>query len=281
MDHVTKQCVDFMHYGDQDIRHWLENYVEKHKDALGVEGQISWRQVMGFPSQGSFYRGPEGGWRPYSGPNPHTDHVHVMFNTDKAPKHVAAPAKKPKKPKKAWTGVLWTLKKVHAYDGTGKRRPDLDLKAGTKHTITVDDTKFNDGRYARIGKIPHRVWYPLDSGGWSHEKGGVAIQEAGKPQVSLASVKAIRQAAQKDPGRKQGGTTAGAADDVKVVEWALQQEGLLAKKYARDGSFGSLTVKAYSKWQKKLGYKGKDADGVPGKDSLVKLGKKHGFKVVK
>lgn len=280
MDHVTKQCVDNMHYTDTKMRDWLLSWLRDHADELGIEGLISNRQVYGFPSNGMWYRGPENTARPYSGPNPHTDHIHVMYNTEplKAA-HAEPPKRKPKA--KVWTGKLWTLTKVHAYDGSGKRRPELDLPAGRQVTVTVDTTKFNDGRYARVGRIPHRVWYPLDNGGWSHEKGGVALREAGKPQVSLASVQAIVKAARLDPGRKQGGTTPGSADDVKVVEWALQQEGLLSKKYARDGSFGSSSVAAYAKWQKRLGYKGKDADGIPGKASLVKLGRKHGFTVTK
>jgi hypothetical protein len=47
-----------------------------------------------------------------------------------------------------------------------------------------------------------------------------------------------------------------------------------------DGSFGSLTVNAYARWQKRLGYSGTAADGIPGMTSLKKLGAKHGFDVV-
>lgn len=97
-----------------------------------------------------------------------------------------------------------------------------------------------------------------------------------KPAVDLSKLIA---AAKADPGRKQGGTTSGAADDVKLVESALRIEGLLSAKYAGDGSFGSLTVEAYAAWQRKCGYRGKDADGIPGKASLQKLGAKHGFNV--
>jgi hypothetical protein len=99
------------------------------------------------------------------------------------------------------------------------------------------------------------------------------------PTVSLAHVQA---AAKTDPGAAQGHTTHPA--DVKIVEAALVAEGLLDKAYAGDGSWGTKTLAAYSKWQLKL-YPGAstkpggDADGHPGKDSLVKLGHKHGFVV--
>jgi hypothetical protein len=95
-----------------------------------------------------------------------------------------------------------------------------------------------------------------------------------KPSVSLAAV--IR-AAQRDPGLPQGGTTSAA--DVKPVEAALQAEGLLSAAYAKDGSFGSLTRTAYAGWQRRLGYSGSDADGIPGRTSLTKLGQKYGFEV--
>ena len=99
---------------------------------------------------------------------------------------------------------------------------------------------------------------------------------AARPRVSL---QAIRRAATLDPKRPQGGTTPGAADDVRLVEDALRKEGLLSSRYAGDGSFGTLAVKAYSRWQQRLGYRGRDADGIPGKASLEKLGARHGFDV--
>ncbi|MEU1200123.1 peptidoglycan-binding protein [Streptomyces sp. NPDC005813] len=95
-----------------------------------------------------------------------------------------------------------------------------------------------------------------------------------KPVVDLSNVVA---AARRDPGLKQGGTTHAA--DVKIVEAALKAEGLLAGSLASDGSFGSSTVTAYKAWQRKCGYTGSAADGIPGKTSLEKLGAKHGFTV--
>lgn len=64
----------------------------------------------------------------------------------------------------------------------------------------------------------------------------------------------------------------------RYVEDALVAEGLLARKYA-DGHAGTATKSAYSLWQQRLGYSGKDADGYPGMTSLRKLGAKHGFTV--
>lgn len=84
-------------------------------------------------------------------------------------------------------------------------------------------------------------------------------------------------ASKSDPPGPQGQRTYPAG--VKLVEQSLVKEGLLAAKYASDGSYGSTTVTAYRKWQQRLGYSGKDADGIPGMSSLKSLGNKHGFTV--
>lgn len=95
------------------------------------------------------------------------------------------------------------------------------------------------------------------------------------PRVDLSR---LVTAAKTDPGAKQGHQTYMAG--VNIVEAALVAEGLLGKTYAGDGSFGSTTVAAYAAWQRRCNYSGKAADGIPGKDSLTRLGKKHGFDVV-
>lgn len=96
-----------------------------------------------------------------------------------------------------------------------------------------------------------------------------------KPRVDLSR---LVQAAHTDPGATQGHVTYMAG--VNLVENALVREGLLAKTYAGDGSFGSKTVAAYAAWQRRLGYTGSGADGIPGKTSLAKLGTKYGFTVI-
>lgn len=94
-----------------------------------------------------------------------------------------------------------------------------------------------------------------------------------KPKVSL---KHIMYAARHDPAAAQGHTSYKA--EVLLVERALKAESLLSGTYV-DGSFGTKTVAAYKAWQKRLGYTGDAADGIPGKTSLTKLGSKHGFEV--
>ena len=68
---------------------------------------------------------------------------------------------------------------------------------------------------------------------------------------------------------------------VKTVEAALVAEGLLSRRLA-DGHFGTATKTAYAAWQRSTaggGFKGADADGIPGRSSLERLGKRRGFTV--
>ena len=99
------------------------------------------------------------------------------------------------------------------------------------------------------------------------------------PPKRVVSLAALIVAAKHDPSRPQGGTTSGASTYVRIVESALKAEGLLDYRYATDGSFGTKTVKAYSRWQERCGYHGKDADGIPSQTSLIMLGRKYGFTV--
>lgn len=109
------------------------------------------------------------------------------------------------------------------------------------------------------------------------------LPSAPEPTVPTVSLARLKKAAGADPDAAQGHQTYAAG--VKIVEAALVREGLLSKTYSGDGSYGSKTVTAYSKWQLKL-YPGAStkpgggADGIPGKDSLVKLGHKYGFSVI-
>lgn len=88
----------------------------------------------------------------------------------------------------------------------------------------------------------------------------------------------VVRAARTDPTAPQGHKTF--PFEVGVVENALVVEKLLNRRYAKDGSFGTKTIDAYKEWQKKLGYSGIDANGIPGMTSLKTLGSRHGFHVI-
>ncbi|QHC25039.1 N-acetylmuramoyl-L-alanine amidase [Streptomyces sp. GS7] len=93
-------------------------------------------------------------------------------------------------------------------------------------------------------------------------------------RVSLSHVVA---AAHTDPGAAQGHTTFPA--DVKPVEAALVEEGLLEPAFGDDGSFGSRIIAAYAAFQRSQGLTGANADGIPGESTLTALGSRHGFNV--
>jgi hypothetical protein len=102
------------------------------------------------------------------------------------------------------------------------------------------------------------------------------LPDPSRPKVSLAR---LVEAARTNPQQVgQPVTNAG----VRTYEAALIDEGLLAKPYG-DGHFGRTTVTATSEWQERLGCRGRTpgrpADGIPGLDSLTRLGAKHGFDV--
>ncbi|MDH2392307.1 peptidoglycan-binding protein [Streptomyces sp. HNM0663] len=93
-----------------------------------------------------------------------------------------------------------------------------------------------------------------------------------RPTVDLSRLVA---AARQDPP-KSGAPVS--YSGVETVEAALVAEGLLPRRYA-DGHFGTATIRAYAAWQRRCGYTGQAADGIPGRDSLTRLGQRHNFDV--
>ena len=76
-------------------------------------------------------------------------------------------------------------------------------------------------------------------------------------------------AAQLDEYRVGNHTTPGAVKSVKRVQRALLRKRI---SVAVDGNFGAQTMNGYAQWQRRLGYSGLDASGIPGESSLKRLG---------
>ncbi|WP_030747679.1 LysM peptidoglycan-binding domain-containing protein [Streptomyces sp. NRRL F-5135] len=105
--------------------------------------------------------------------------------------------------------------------------------------------------------------------------GQVLKLPTGAAATTVVSLSKVISAAKTDPPKK--GTPVSYAG-VRVLEDALVAEGLLAPGYA-DGHFGTATKSAYALYQQRRGYRGRDADGIPGKATLTALGRMHGFTV--
>lgn len=92
-----------------------------------------------------------------------------------------------------------------------------------------------------------------------------APAQAALPKVDMARVLA---AAQVEP---RCGQRAGLSDNAStaLVQRALSAKGITT---TADGWYGNGTTASYATWQRRLGYSGIDANGLPGTTSLTRLG---------
>lgn len=126
------------------------------------------------------------------------------------------------------------------------------VRWGGDYQHTVDSMHFEiNGDEAAIAALAKK----LRNGGGG---GGGGTVDTDLPVVNLARVSA----AAEHPGAALPG--------VKRIQAALNAE--LGTDLKVDGVFGENTKSAYAAWQRKLGYSGADADGVPGEKSLAELG---------
>lgn len=100
----------------------------------------------------------------------------------------------------------------------------------------------------------------FDTSGWGIAKGSKPPAKTRPPAVSLRDLREATRA----PRRA-----------VRPVQVKRVQRALNARVNAGlpvDGVYGQRTRAAYSSWQRRLGYRGNDADGLPGLKSLRALG---------
>lgn len=101
--------------------------------------------------------------------------------------------------------------------------------------------------------------------------GASPAQAADVGALPSVNMEATVKAAQIDPRRPDDTLTPGAKASVILIERALRDRRFLDGKWV-DGYFGTTTVAAYANYQKSLGFTGLDANGLPGKTSLTRLG---------
>jgi hypothetical protein len=141
---------------------------------------------------------------------------------------------------------------------------------------TIEGNSNNDGGREGVGVFRHRRRW---SGGQIRGFGRPAYQAAPEGTRPVVRLSHKIGAAGTDPHSPEGAPGL-FPTDTRVVEAALVAEGLLSTRFAGDGSFGTMTITAYGQWQRRLGFTGADANGIPGLESLRKLGARHGFTVV-
>lgn len=144
-------------------------------------------------------------------------------------------------------GERWTEKQLNAYY---RLCAALLVWMGTKDVSKV---------------IGHKEWAParkIDPAGLSMDRFRARVKDALNhgPTVKTVSLAKLK------PGKRN--------NDVLQVKRALKKRG--HGDLALNNRFGAGLRHEYREWQRSLGYEGKDADGLPGKTSLQKLG----FRVV-
>jgi hypothetical protein len=140
--------------------------------------------------------------------------------------------------------------------------------------VSLGDGSCLSSDYLRVGHVDQVVIADITAGwgltylGWTEDINGVSISGFEHKVVHPISASAVATAFELQRH----------APGVQAIKLALQAEGLLAQ-YLKSDLVGHTTLAAYAAWQRRLGYSGPDADGVPGASSLTVLGRRHGFRV--
>lgn len=126
--------------------------------------------------------------------------------------------------------------------------------------------------------------HTINAGHLRHDIGvALAALAPPRPRVThlpVVDLSRIIHAFRVDSAARRDGTPGAYPAGVRLVESALSTAGFLNPKYAGDAYAGPVTIAAYMAHQRHLGYRGTDADGVPGMTSLVKLAaRRHKFAV--
>jgi hypothetical protein len=140
--------------------------------------------------------------------------------------------------------------------------------------VSLGDGSCMSSDYKRVGHVDQVVIADITAGwglqylGWTEDINGVTISEFEQivvPPISVSAVATAFQLQAQAPG-------------VRAIKLALQAEGLLTQ-FLKSDLVGQTTMAGYAAWQRRIGFSGPDADGVPGPKSLAVLGRRHGFTV--
>jgi hypothetical protein len=99
-------------------------------------------------------------------------------------------------------------------------------------------------------------------------------QAPARPAINMERLLIAAQLDQYRPGNRH---TRGAVRSVRRVQRQLRRKGI---RVVVDGNFGAQTMAGYAAWQRRLGYSGLDASGIPGETSLRRLAGRR-FRVIR
>lgn len=259
------------------LGHRLVNRLRDAGEPLGIQCMIYDRRIWSAKS-------PDGNGRAYTGVSPHYNHIHLELCWHAA-RHVDGD------------------KLVHVLGGKASRRRAAVKFESYNRTATPgtrrlrlgsagDDVRLvqsrigehrcgaADGYFGRKTKAGVRWFQDLrgvkpnglvDGRTWGQL---LATDTPARPQPAVqrpcVDLSQLRAAARNADGTYRAG--------VLVVQRALRLENGLEPGDHR-GIFDARTRRHYRRWQRSLGYSGADAEGIPGEESLARLGKEHDFDV--
>lgn len=240
-----------------------------------------WTMVGLDPDEGGLYSGP------WPQPEPHPWHKYTGYTMDqvRALKNAGAQIDPDDiKPSDLSYYSNGDSHHVTVYVGNGKVNHAAGTAYGVIHSNWVGPGETGHGGkhligvfspallLGRLANLPPTIGQP---------KPPVTPKPPTPGKLPAISLSDMQRAARTDKNRPQG--KGQYPLQTRIVETALVEAGMLAPNaYSRDGYWGTVTVAAYAKWQKALGYSGSDADGIPGLSSLTRLGQRtKNFRVVK
>jgi hypothetical protein len=147
------------------------------------------------------------------------------------------------------------------------------LSLGEGWCLTNDFVRQGKINRARINDITAR--WGQNAHGWTEDVNGIKVFAVKVPDRPAEGWDRVRLGAldQGEPNK-----------DINRVKFALRK--MVGNEFGMelDGEhaehWGDAVTRTYRKWQRRLGFSGRDADGRPGAYSLRKLGRSAGFDVV-
>jgi len=145
---------------------------------------------------------------------------------------------------------------------TGGSRGFGHIAIGTGNGRCWSSDAGGAGRTAKVSIDELTDRFNITFQGWAEDINGVHVFDAAK-KAKGQSIPAVRlKQVQPDP-----------REDVRKVQGALKRKmPKVADNLAVDGYFGPITQNVYAAWQRRCGFTGAAADGIPGRITLQRLG---------